>query len=273
MAESEKWVEGEGWDCGRRERRVSGTFQGARASGARLRGRSKEVEISLQPRSVGAGVPGPLRGSLELGSAQPCPTSWQRLDAPRTWRRCPGGGGRVVKNGPAPRPFLASRVRPVAKVLGHGQRPPEGQRREAADPWWWQQAAGACVGGSEEGRREEAGFLKPSQPSKTDQQTDRQLARGAGGHSCFSKYLRGAGRSPAGQGCANLGRQGTASRRGMSRRVPRATVPGWGVGADPLMSPRGGQGPEGRGEADEALLLREPLCPLGARPARPLRAR
>ncbi|KAB0406573.1 hypothetical protein E2I00_010382 [Balaenoptera physalus] len=46
--------------------------------------------------------------------------------------------------------------------------------------------AGACVGGSEEGRREEAGFLKPSQPSKTDQQTDRQLARGAGGHSCFT---------------------------------------------------------------------------------------
>lgn len=174
------------------------------------------------------------------------------------WRRGPGG-----QEQPSASAIPSEQGRARGKGAGTGQRPPQGQRREATDPWWWQQAAGACVGGSEEGRREEAGFLKPSQPSKTGQQTDRQLARGSGGHSCFSTYLSGPGRSPAGQGCANLGRHGRASGGGMNRRVPGATAPGWGAGADPLTSPRAGQGPQGREEADEALLLREPLCPLG----------
>lgn len=65
-----------------------------------------------------------------------------------------------------------------------------------------------CVGGSEEGRREEAGFLKASQPSKTDRQTDRQLARGAWGHSCFSKSLKGKESPARVGGPAKTGREG-----------------------------------------------------------------
>lgn len=185
-----------------------------------LKGRGLPGEVPRQKQRSGNQSPAEVRGSrstrasagqpgARLGSALPheqaeagCAQDPEEMP----WRRGPGGQER-----PSTSAIPSEQGRARGKGARTGQRPPQGQRREAADPWWWQQAAGACVGGSEEGRREEAGFLKPSQPSKTDQQTDRQLARGAGGHSCFSTYLGGPGRSPAGQGCGNLGRHGRAS--------------------------------------------------------------
>lgn len=96
---------------------------------------------------------------------------------------------------------------PVTEGPGHSQPTPRGAQARGTRPLvvaagaGGQHAAGVCVGGSKEGQREEAGFLKPPQPSKTDQQTDRQLARGSlGGHSCFSKYLNGGRRGPVVQG-------------------------------------------------------------------------
>ena len=80
----------------------------------------------------------------------------------------------------------------MAKVLAHSQPTPKGAQARATRPLavaagaGGQRAAGVCVGGNKEGQREEAGFLKPPQPSKTNQQTDRQLARGSLGDTATS---------------------------------------------------------------------------------------
>jgi hypothetical protein len=96
-------------------------------------------------------------------------------------KRGPGGQGTSdSQRRPCPFPFPGSRTWYLARVPGHQQPAPRGHRQEAPTPGGScskqerRRAACSwvCVGGSQEGRREEAGFLKPSQPSKTDRQID-----------------------------------------------------------------------------------------------------
>lgn len=99
----------------------------------------------------------------ELGHLRGRPSPIPRQQGLGPWRRCWDAAS-------PPQRGTGRRHRPLVAAAGAGG----------------QHAAGVCVGGSEEGLREEAGFLKPPQPSKTDRQTDRQLARGSLGDTAAS---------------------------------------------------------------------------------------
>lgn len=180
----------------------------------------------------------------------------------------PGPGGDALEEGAG-----WSRT---AQHLGHSQR---------AGPGPWQRcqdrpatptgaeaggrrplvvAAGSWgVRGWQRGGAEGGSWLPEAFSALKDRPTDRQTAGERRWGTQLLQYVPGrAGEEPRGPGLWEPGETREGVWGGMSRRVPGATAPGWGAGADPLMSPRAGQGPQGREEADEALLLREPLCPL-----------